>query len=124
MEKSASYLDGNNKNLTIKESYKLEESDFLSLNENTEFLREEIEKITMLLIFRTKLICTEIEKGQDEFWNKVNKTQELSKNDIENYAILKQRLSDAKCFNNKIEDVYSNCERLLEEIQNLLKGLL
>lgn len=123
MEKSAVSLT-ENRNLVTKESYKLDENDFLCLNESTEILKEEIEKIAMLLIFRINLVCKEIEKSQDEFWNRVNQTQELSRSDVEKYAILKERLLDALRFNNKVEIAYSNCERLLEEVQNLLKELL
>lgn len=113
-----------NRSLTIKESYRLDECDFLCLSESTEFLKDEVEKIAMLLIFRTKLMCTEIENSLDEFWNKVNQTQELSRSDVEKYAILKERMTDALRFNDKIENVYSNCEKLLDEVQNLLKELL
>lgn len=122
MEKSEFSLT-ENKNST-KESYKLDEYDFLCLNKSTEFLKEEIEKNAMMLIFRTKLVCKEIERNQDEFWDRVNQTQELSKSDVERYAILKERMSDALRFNDKVESVYSNCEKLLEEVQILLKELL
>lgn len=111
-------------NTQQNQSYKLNQTDYERLNTKIELLKEDLQNVITLLLLRGKFSCGEISKEQDKFWEILNNIQEVSKRDIEGYAMSHDEYSEISRYLEKLEFVFEDSLKLLGDIQNLLEKLL
>lgn len=104
-------------------SYKLDEFDFMRLEQIIDSLKEEIEDVSATLICKTQFVCNKTEKRMQDFWQESIASEEVTGADIINYAELYNLLNEASKFNDDIACVYNEAARLLEDLKIVLKHL-